>query len=707
MDFRTLTSRVRRRNNFARVIALILAVVIFTILLATQVIRIFPYKAIHLDNQQFMNRKQFYSDLDLDGRSEQIVQTNYSGHPVLEVFANDESFMEVVRLSGELLDSKISMQTGDTDEDGYAEIFVLTIRNDSVLLNGYEFLGDDGHFITDLFIADYPPVSDNNNLRLVSFKVVKVPGDGRQKLLIMLRAGYNLTPRQLMLVDPHSMEVSRSLNSAAGYNSLFNYKNKEDITELILAGSSAFRNFSMDDTVLFNDNSGWLVCFSPDLQDMLLVKEYPDDKSYIFPFCRMEDRQLYYYVVQMKMEKGAAYLQKLDDSGIVVREVQLGRGLGKYYFMNPLLPSLEDIVILKEDTLLHYNQDLELTRKDAEGGEPFMEVIYLGRKTFETTNSVPFLRGDRLIFRDTTLKIIASSSPGSAVPSRGAIYTVKEYTDPADMIVAFRTQEGTLHYRLKRSSLYGIRFLVYAMVMLALYLFFFVLFRIQNYYYDRRYKIRQKIAGLQLQAVQNQLQPHFTFNVLNTIGSMILKADREQAYEYLNYFSDMLRSALLNRSGTEWQTGEELNFISTYMEMENLRFDNRFLYRQQIGQGTDLTRKVPKMSVQSFVENAVRHGLMHREGEGLLQVSVIEDDEHMTFIVEDNGIGREAAGKLQRNGAGMGNRILLEYMEVYNRMSRIKFIFRIEDLRDASGKATGTRITLKVPIDFGTTKNEL
>ena len=242
---------------------------------------------------------------------------------------------------------------------------------------------------------------------------------------------------------------------------------------------------------------------------------------------------------------------------------------------------------------------------------------------------------------------------------------------------------------------------------LAVFLLLYGIFRLQVYFYSRRFINEQTISELQLQTVQNQLQPHFTFNVLNTIGAMIYRDRKEEAYRYLNSFSDILRSVLISRSSAEWSLREELRFINTYIEMENLRFDNKFTYLPSIEKEPDLNRLVPKLAVQSLVENAIQHGLLPREGQCVLELSVCRDGDHMRIRVEDNGIGRKAATGLQRSSNGLGSQIFSDFMEVYNRTSRIRFKMITEDLYAGNGDPSGTRVDLFVPADFRTEHQRL
>jgi hypothetical protein len=314
---------------------------------------------------------------------------------------------------------------------------------------------------------------------------------------------------------------------------------------------------------------------------------------------------------------------------------------------------------------------------------------------------LPYLSGNRIVFRDTSMLKAAVLKLKTNLSS-GYQFSIVDQDPAHSYSVALTKETDNQYFLLRKNVLFSYRYFLYLLIYVLLFGMLFLLFRIQVFLLTRSQVHKSRIAELQLQTVQNQLQPHFTFNVLNSIGSMIYGDRKEQAYEYLNYFSDMLRTTLLSRSRPDWQIGEELGFIGTYMDMENLRFENRFDYVLEIKPGTDLTRHIPKLAVQSFVENAVRHGLLHKEGRGKLSVTVEESKEHLLVRVQDEGIGRVASRSLQRRQSGFGNMILMEYMEIYNKNNKVKFIFDIEDLYKADGSAAGTKVTIQIPLDFGT-----
>ena len=104
--------------------------------------------------------------------------------------------------------------------------------------------------------------------------------------------------------------------------------------------------------------------------------------------------------------------------------------------------------------------------------------------------------------------------------------------------------------------------------------------------------------------------------------------------------------------------------------------------------------------VQTFVENAISHGLMHKKDDCRLSVNIEGDETYIVVTVEDNGIGRFAAGKLQRHNVGHGNDILDNYVEVYNKINRTKFNYTVTDLYSNDGKSEGTKVTLWIPRDY-------
>ena len=156
--------------------------------------------------------------------------------------------------------------------------------------------------------------------------------------------------------------------------------------------------------------------------------------------------------------------------------------------------------------------------------------------------------------------------------------------------------------------------------------------------------ISKQLTELQLAALRSQMNPHFIFNALNSIKKFVLTNEAENADNYLSKFSKLIRLILNTTREASISLEKEIEMLTLYLELEKLRFGTKLNY--QIYVDKPLARSsifLPTMIVQPFIENAILHGIMHKEGEGEIQVSFFYRDDHLEIDVKDNGVGRKAA----------------------------------------------------------------
>ena len=113
--------------------------------------------------------------------------------------------------------------------------------------------------------------------------------------------------------------------------------------------------------------------------------------------------------------------------------------------------------------------------------------------------------------------------------------------------------------------------------------------------------------------------------------------------------------------------------------------------------------KIPKMIIQSPVENAVKHGLLPKSDKGLLTITVEMIEDRLVIEVEDNGVGRNRAAENGTQGTGRGLKIMDEFLKLYQSMQKIRIQWEILDLTDEAGNPSGTNVIMK--LDFGSSKN--
>lgn len=216
-------------------------------------------------------------------------------------------------------------------------------------------------------------------------------------------------------------------------------------------------------------------------------------------------------------------------------------------------------------------------------------------------------------------------------------------------------------------------------------------------------QINKQFAALELQALQAQMNPHFVFNALGAIQYFIQTNKKELADNYLAQFGHLMRLFLESSKNKYIKLAEEIKLLNTYIRLEKIRFKQKFDYQLTVAEDISTHNTfLPSMLLQPFVENAINHGLFHKDGGGLLSINIKkEDNGALKCIIEDNGIGREKAGEIKkrskRNYKSRATQITEERLSALRKFEDFDIQFNIEDLFDHSGNPKGTKVIINIP----------
>lgn len=182
---------------------------------------------------------------------------------------------------------------------------------------------------------------------------------------------------------------------------------------------------------------------------------------------------------------------------------------------------------------------------------------------------------------------------------------------------------------------------------------------------------------------------------------MIVKGDHENASLYLKKFSKLVRLIVENVEGGRVSLENELALIESYIQLEELRFKGKIAYEISIDKDIEKENTfLPPMVLQPFVENAIWHGLMHKDSDGHIRIAVKEDKDALLCTIEDDGVGRGKSKELQQRDEvktkSLGIKITEERLRLMNKL-RMDDLIRIVDLHD-NGEATGTRVEISIPF---------
>ncbi|HYV91175.1 MAG TPA: tetratricopeptide repeat protein [Chitinophagales bacterium] len=222
------------------------------------------------------------------------------------------------------------------------------------------------------------------------------------------------------------------------------------------------------------------------------------------------------------------------------------------------------------------------------------------------------------------------------------------------------------------------------------------------FYINRKRKetlYKQNVAESEMKALRAQMNPHFMFNSLNAIQNMVLNHDNDNAFQYLNTYSKLTRSILENSEKKWIPLSDEIKFLELYLKIESLRFQDSFSYEIKTADNVSVhADEIPAMIIQPLVENAIKHGLMNKEGEKKLLIAFNKpkDNGHLEVIVEDNGIGRAMAGhsKKESDHKSMSLSITENRLRLLDQNGGSKII--VEDLENGDKKNSGTRVRVLI-----------
>jgi len=250
------------------------------------------------------------------------------------------------------------------------------------------------------------------------------------------------------------------------------------------------------------------------------------------------------------------------------------------------------------------------------------------------------------------------------------------------------------------------RMLVYALAgggILVIVILVLVILQIRLNNRRKMAEIKRSMTELTQRNLRQQMNPHFIFNILNSIQYAIYQKDTVTVNEYLGKFSLLMRKTLENSRHTTITLKEELDMAALYLELEAIRFKDKLTWEIKVDDEIDLLDcRVPAMLIQPFLENAISHGLKNKPGHGHVAIFLTQQEDHIRCVVEDDGIGRKAAAGIaaetNARHESLGTAIIHSRVELINDLYAKDLKIAIEDLYDPSGKPCGTRVVIHLPV---------
>lgn len=225
-------------------------------------------------------------------------------------------------------------------------------------------------------------------------------------------------------------------------------------------------------------------------------------------------------------------------------------------------------------------------------------------------------------------------------------------------------------------------------------------------FFRRRLRIQQikadqinELNASKLTAIQSQMNPHFIFNSLNSIQDLVIQGDKENSYRFITKFANLVRKTLKYSDKDFVEFDQEVQLLELYLSLEKLRFKTDFEYVIDTNNIADIM--IPPMLIQPFIENALLHGLLHKEGLKKLHIN-FEQEDNLICTITDNGVGREKAKEIKERQKSKHESFAVQAIKKRLTILEERFDssigFEYFDITE-NGQATGTKVVIKMPIE--------
>ncbi len=677
-----------------------ISLVIWAVLILSIPLHFQKYRITKISEEYLPGRTTtYYYDLDSDGNSERISVDLNDLKQTKIIVSKDNTIFDQYDLRFQIY-GEYKLYAGDYNNDGFSECYLFTISKDSIFLNIIDPLKQRKLIVNSRFIDLWREAPNSLDIPIV---VVTGMIEGNNKrfndLIFYITTGYCKQPRNvyrysinedLLLKSPESGETIRDISVSD--------INGDSLPEFLL-DVSATGNFDL--RFPYSDRFAWLMVldhnlkflFPPvkigknpsNLQVLSLTGKNRDYLTLFYDYCGTENTPSSFYLY--------------DISGNKLKEMPAGDNVIIY---SRLFPAQTDG---KTSFFFLKNRKSEVVELDSgfkRRGNVVIPSVYSGNPLRELdadldgSREIIFQSFDQrsliIVRNDFTFPVIWQYSSEAGSPEITQFLIAGRKPD-----LYLHLHDRGIYLRYGRNPFYYLRYPFFVTLYLIVFSLVALIARIQLYRFKMKQETERGMAALQMKAIKNQVDPHFTLNVLNAIGSLYASENDRQKADYIfGKYARLIRETVITSDQITVSLAEELDFVKNYVEIERFRYNNSFGYSVRIDKEADMKIKIPRMLVHTFVENGIKYGIRSRHNGGLLKVDVQTNGNYQIVIVEDNGPGIDPAREATR-GTGRGLVILNELLGLYFKLEKIKITYTLENVQEEGRGITGTRATISIP----------
>ncbi|NMC37356.1 MAG: histidine kinase [Bacteroidales bacterium] len=648
-----------------------------------------------------LEKCKYYYDLDSDETSESITFLLRDPNRSQIFIKRDIKVIDQYNIKHQYNNFN-TLFAGDYNGDGFLECYVFTMSSDSIFLSILDPLGP-GKLMLNARFIDFRRIAPYSNDQPHILPVGLIEGlNGRNlDFVFLITTGFSKQPRNVYRYLIDSDSLIKSPQSGATIRGCTAFDMSGDSSPEFLLEVAATGN--TNDDFPYSDQYSWIMVLDKNLEFL-----FPPIKIGIYP------SNLRIAPVSLGTKKGLVALNDyfgsenysstfyiIDQDGNIINQKPAGVPANFFSFLLPNEESdFETFFFIKDneedieelDSSLNVKRTIKLpeiepnaliTRfdTDLDGKHEYLfkgmdrRTIIISRSNLRNTALCKLkntFEGDFL----TTIKQVKGSKP----------------------VLYFQFEKFGAFMRYEKNTYYFLKYPFYALLYLLVFGFISLVSHMQRYRLALKAQTERKIAELQMKSIRNQIDPHFTFNILNAIGSMYAtESNRDKADYIFGKYAKLIRQTVISSDKIIVPLSEEVEFVRNYLELERFRRENSFGFSVDVEEDVDQGIRIPRMLIHTFAENAVKYGINKSDNRSFIGLGISNLPGKCIIKIEDNGpgINRDMTGE---SGTGKGLLILNELIELYRKLERTNITYLLENIIDSEGRINGTRAIIEIPL---------
>jgi hypothetical protein len=581
----------------------------------------------------------------------------------------------------------------DLDQDGIKEIYIPTKSQDSTFLNIQEHGSNNNLIQKEVFVDVMASHKDEYEYNFHASIPFNSANKSNSDLYFGITNGYSGNPRNVYKYDYKINKIIKSphLTNSGGVAHIIDLDN-DNKNEILIAVNAAGNTIDSAYTKR-SDYSVWLTVLDDDLDFMFDPIEFKCIGAIqLIPVTLNDSLKIIADLRSYQNSKIPRKLMRLSAYGKIEKEnVYLE---SKQYKLFPLNNNSFGAHDYLSGNFSIYNNNLEkLTERNI---QPYLFLYHFDIDADQEKEWIGINNNEKsvTIFRSKFKDQITINRGLTASIGSGNGYGLRQLDESTNLLY-FQNGSSVNYYNYGKNPNYYYAYLAYLGIYGLVLGILLLVVKGQKIVEARKRAIEQEISKLQLKTIKNQVDSHFVFNAINTIGEMTLTDNKLEADKFIGRFSGFMRETLNQSDKISTTLKDELDYTDNFIRLQQIRFNNSFDYKIEVDEGVNKSTKIPKHVLFTYVENAIKHGLAYTPN-GLLKITATKNPEYLLLAIEDNGGGIEKTDRSKKHSTGSGLKIMDDIFELYSKLYKRKISHKLIELIDAKNNKTGIRVEIKI-----------